>query len=388
MSSNVRKRCSATFLFFCLVLPVFALAQVQQRDTIRIPDILGYTTLKCDFHMHTVFSDGEVWPTVRVEEAWRNGLDVFSITDHVEQEYHSYQDDIRIDLNRSFELARTRAEALGLTIIRGAEITRDMPPGHFSAIFLQDVKPLQTSKWRDAVKAAYDQGAFIFWNHPGWIGQQPDGIAKWYDEHTELLEKGWLHGIEVVNQKAYYPEAQQWCLEHKLTMLGNSDAHQPIAMLYDSSSDAHRPMTLVFADNNSEESVKQALLARRTAIYWNNMLFGEDTYLKPVFERSIQILDPKITIIGTGLVYVQILNDSDVSLELVANGQVDEILFPIQITLRAGKTVLLPVRGRSVELSGSKEIKIPYRVNNLRITPLEGLPVELKLNVTFKKAKQ
>lgn len=338
--------------------------------------------------MHTVFSDGEVWPTVRVEEAWRNGLDVFSITDHVEQEYHSYRDDIRIDLTRSFELARARAEALGLTIIRGAEITRDMPPGHFSAIFLQDVNPLQTGEWRDAVKAAYDQGAFIFWNHPGWIGQQPDGIAKWYDEHTELLEKGWLHGIEVVNQKAYYPEAQQWCLEHKLTMLGNSDAHQPIAMLYDSSSDTHRPITLVFADNNSEESVQAALLARRTAVYWNNMLFGEDTYLKPIFERSIRILHPEITITGKDLVYVQIMNDSDISFELVANGQVDEILFPIRITLRAGKTVLLPVRGRSIELSGSKEIKIPYRVNNLRITPLEGLPVELKLNVTFNKAEQ
>ena len=25
--------------------------------------------------MHTVFSDGVVWPSVRVEEAWREGLD-------------------------------------------------------------------------------------------------------------------------------------------------------------------------------------------------------------------------------------------------------------------------------------------------------------------------
>lgn len=37
------------------------------RKEILIPDIAGYLTLKCDFHMHTVFSDGNVWPTVRVD---------------------------------------------------------------------------------------------------------------------------------------------------------------------------------------------------------------------------------------------------------------------------------------------------------------------------------
>ena len=43
------------------------------RKTINIPNILGYQTLKCDFHTHTVFSDGVVWPTVRIDEAWQEG---------------------------------------------------------------------------------------------------------------------------------------------------------------------------------------------------------------------------------------------------------------------------------------------------------------------------
>lgn len=30
------------------------------RKEINIPDILGYKTLKCDFHIHTIFSDGVV----------------------------------------------------------------------------------------------------------------------------------------------------------------------------------------------------------------------------------------------------------------------------------------------------------------------------------------
>ncbi len=54
------------------------------RQEILIPNIPGYITLKCDFHMHTVFSDGVVWPTVRVSEAWEDGLDAIAITDHIE----------------------------------------------------------------------------------------------------------------------------------------------------------------------------------------------------------------------------------------------------------------------------------------------------------------
>ena len=52
----------------------------------------------------------------------------------------------------------------------------------------------------DAVKAAIDQGAFIFWNHPGW--KQPDGRALWYAEQEEVFQKGWLHGLEIVNGTA------------------------------------------------------------------------------------------------------------------------------------------------------------------------------------------
>ena len=51
------------------------------REELHIPDILGFQTLKCDFHMHTVFSDGLVWPTVRIDEAYREGLDAIALTD-------------------------------------------------------------------------------------------------------------------------------------------------------------------------------------------------------------------------------------------------------------------------------------------------------------------
>ena len=55
------------------------------RMEMRIPNqINGFITLKGDLHTHTYFSDGSVSPDMRVDEAWKTGLDVLAITDHIE----------------------------------------------------------------------------------------------------------------------------------------------------------------------------------------------------------------------------------------------------------------------------------------------------------------
>ena len=103
--------------------------------TIRFPDIPGYKTLKCDLHQHTVFSDGSVWPDIRVMEALMDGLDAISLTEHLE--YQPHKEDLpHPDRNRSFNLALKEAKDHNLVIINGSEITRKMPPGHNNAIFL------------------------------------------------------------------------------------------------------------------------------------------------------------------------------------------------------------------------------------------------------------
>ena len=63
----------------CVVFAVGA-ASAYTPNKIVIPDIEGYKTLKCDFHMHTIFSDGNVWPTTRVKEAVWEGMDAIAIT--------------------------------------------------------------------------------------------------------------------------------------------------------------------------------------------------------------------------------------------------------------------------------------------------------------------
>lgn len=103
---KVKKVLVSAFLLATCLMNV----QAQRRNEIQVPDLDGYTTLKCDFHMHTVFSDGLVWPTVRVDEAYREGLDAISLTEHIE--YRPHKKDVVADHNRSFDLCQKQAEKL------------------------------------------------------------------------------------------------------------------------------------------------------------------------------------------------------------------------------------------------------------------------------------
>ena len=58
--------------------------QKYRRTEIILPQVKGYNIYKGDFHVHTIYSDGEVTPRERVREAWYDGMDVIAITDHLE----------------------------------------------------------------------------------------------------------------------------------------------------------------------------------------------------------------------------------------------------------------------------------------------------------------
>lgn len=379
-SSNYQKLILICFLIFFMINSI-SLAQTRVRTEVSIPDIPGYKTLKCDFHMHTVFSDGYVWPTIRTEEAWRHGLDAIAITDHIEYQPHKL--DIPTNHNRAAEIAMEEGQLLDILVIKGSEITRDMPPGHLNAIFINDAEKLNTKTWREAIKAAADQKAFIFWNHPGWKGQQSDGMAKWYQEHTELLENDFLHGIEVVNEKEYYPEAHRWCLEKNLTMLSNSDIHNPIQMDYDMPHGEYRPLTLVFAKERTIGAIKEALFNRRTAVYWNNLLIGKKEFLEPIFYNSIQIKNAEIVLKENEEKYIQIVNHSDIAYKLRINGEVSDIKVQSHVWLYSGKTVLYKIDNTDNTFKGEKKVSLPFQVENLKTSPDDILQVHLDLNITF-----
>ena len=332
------------------------------RYEIHFPDPPGYQTLACDLHMHTVFSDGLVWPTVRVQEAWRQGLDVISITDHVE--YQPHKDDVKTNHNRPFELVKDAARTVDLMLIRGTEITRDTPPGHFNAIFLEDIDKLDTPEFLDAIKAANEQGAFVFWNHQAWQGEEK---GSWLDVHTTMFDNKLFQGMEVCNGASYYPTAHKWCLEKNLTMVGNTDIHDTDLRTQSTAAD-HRTMTLVFATEKTPASLKEALLAGRTAVWYKDQLIGRKEHLEPLFYGAIQIEQP-ITRSGKS-VWLRIRNACDADIKLArsaGNG-------PAAITLPAQVTTLV----RMSTAADDTPLDLQYTATNFLIAPETGLPVVLK----------
>jgi len=354
-------------------------AQTRTRTELPFPDLPGFVTVRCDFHLHTVFSDGEVWPTVRAEEAWRDGLDAIAVTDHFE--YVPHKNDIPVNYARPYEIAHAYGEPLGVIVIRAGEITRGEPPGHMNALFLTNVAAVNQTNHSVAVKTALDQGGFLFWNHPGW--KQPGGKSVWYAEQEQYFTNGWLHGIEIVNGTDYDPIAHQWCLDKKLTMLGNSDVHDPVGFHYGTTPDTLRPMTLVFAKERTPEAIREALFARRTAVFSGGQLIGEAQFLEPLFQKSIEIVTPEIRIRGKGRAQVQIRNKSPMNFQLSFDSKLPELTVSPKAVLAAGKVSLVEVRAGSGRASGQQEVMLPCKVENALVTPNEGLSTTLRLKVQF-----
>ncbi len=88
----MKKLASAILLLFSISTLVAQNHSHLSSNAFSYPDIEGHVTLKTDLHIHTVFSDGNVWPTIRVQEALRENLDAISLTEHLE--YQPHKDDI------------------------------------------------------------------------------------------------------------------------------------------------------------------------------------------------------------------------------------------------------------------------------------------------------
>lgn len=299
-----------TLAFSLMTLALLAQAPHQHSRAIHFPDVPGYQTIVCDFHQHTVFSDGSVWPDIRVQEALRDSVDAISMTEHLEYQPHG-ADIPHPDRNRSYEITERSARPYDLLVIRGAEITRSLPPGHNNAIFIEDGNKLLIKDSVEVFREANRQGGFVFWNHANWIAQQRDGIATMTPTHEYLVKEGLLHGIEVVNDLTYSDEALQIALDYDLAIIGTSDIHGLVDWQFSIHEGGHRPVTLALCEEKSIAAIREAFFAKRTIAWFNNTLVGREEHLQPLINACLSV--EKAGYIGTSQVAeVDIMNDSDV----------------------------------------------------------------------------
>lgn len=300
-----------------------ALGKSAVRNVIDIPDIDGYKTLKCDFHVHTIFSDGKVWPDVRVDEAWQQGYDAIAMTDHIE--YRPFKEQVLGDLNESYKIAKKRADQIGFILISGTEITRSKPLGHLNALFITDANLMDIEDPLKAIDIARSQGAVILWNHPGW----PDDKSTMYDVHEKLIAEKKIDMVEVHNHMEYYPLTFGWINQYDLAPSANSDTHDAITNEYGTEK-LGRPITLVFAKERSEAAVKEALVARRTAALFDNILVAKKEWAEKLFWASVSY---RLIKSDTENSVVEMQNLSDIPF-VIQKSENEKVLLPAQKAIR------------------------------------------------------
>lgn len=348
---------------FAASLPAFAQSKLNNH-----PDLPGYVTLTGDFHVHTDFSDGLVWPTIRVDEAVKEGIDIIAITDHIEYLPHKEYFPKDMSFNTSYNIAAPYAKDRNVLLVKAVEITRPMPTGHFNCLFVEDIDKLNKPDFMKVMEEANRQGAFVFWNHPGWKSQQPDGIPKFHADQEALLRKGWLHGVEFYNTKYAYNFVLDWCNERSLTVFANSDVHVAVSDFWEKEKGEVRPVTLVFAKDRSLNGVKEALKNGRTlALFHGDSLGGKKEWAEAYFHSSVKV-EASHSEDKDGI-WMQVVNKSSVPYRLTNINQQAE---PKQVYIKPNGVTLIRVSKNSPDTH-------KFVVGNVLVADKKSLEIELKL---------
>ena len=386
---------------------------INEDRKISFPNTNEYLVIVSDLHTHSVFSDGHVWPNIRVEEALRDGLDVLAITEHLEYQPHIefLPNKNRNDAFKEALLANKNNE--DLLVINGAEITRIPPAGHINAIFIKDANLLfnddesniplaqellkqypEAAAWEEnktirdyyaltsvwpvekAVDAANAQGGFIFWNHSWWTPQSPQGISVLTDFHKKLIQENKLHGIEIANGINYSDEAFQIAIDNDLTIIGTSDVHNLIDWDYSFYKGKHRPVTLILSKGKSENTIKQALFEGRTIVWFKNNLIGLEDNLLPLLRSSLSLKSMGYQS-ETLILEVLIENKSDAKMILrnLSKYTLSQNTNFFEIDPHSKKIIEI----KTVE--ALKNIELVFSVENAFVAPKENAHLSFKLRI-------
>ena len=130
-------------------------------------------------------------------------------------------------------------------------------------------------------------------------------------------------------------------------------------------------MTLVFARERTGDSIREALIDRRTAVWVNDLVIGRKKYLEPLFYAAVE-LSPPHYIDGRRRKYVKIHNRSDFLLEIAfRSGAVGAYFDDMILQPRSSQILIFDTQYDTVEAV----------VRNFLIGPQEPLPVRFGLNL-------
>ena len=195
------------------------------------PKLHARRPLRCDFHIHTLYSDGKSSPAEMAVRGRELGLDVAVITDH-----NAYP----ASLEAMAEVAR-----LGLNVVTGPGEEVSGPNWHLlsvgadaaiyalgqeSGAFLNEAEwKYEAMHW--AIRAIQAHGGRAYLAHPYWSVERGFHLpSPWYDR---VLEEGLLDGVELLGDVLHENNFRSLARYRdflaaggRIPILGNSDTHR------------------------------------------------------------------------------------------------------------------------------------------------------------------
>lgn len=201
----------------------------------NLPASAGREWLACDFHSHTVHSDGGLEIVALADLATSRGLDVLAVTDHNTVSHHAH-------------LAAAGAHA-GVVLLPGQEVTTD--EGHANVFgdvgWIDFRQPAET--WR---REAAARGALMSVNHP-WAGD-----CSW---RQALREPAPLVEMWHSTWDRRDPEPFDAWHDHGTIAIGGSDFHRHGQWVT-----LGEPTTWVEAEDRSVDAILAAMRDGRVAV--------------------------------------------------------------------------------------------------------------------------
>ena len=343
------------------------------RKEVILPAVNGYNAYKADLHMHSTYSDGVMKYTGRgrVHEAWRDGLDIIAVTDHMSVKV--YEDKAGVPTPETDKAKRGArpaqavkdavklGDSYGILVIPGVEITGNPKTlGHFNALFTTNNKEIFDYDPMQAIRNARKQGAMIMQNHPGWRQSTLEQNQFVKDVYAEKL----VDGIELTNGHFFYPRALDTAKENKLFLAATTDIHGTTAETYRENHHL-RNMTIIFAKELSSEAIRDGLEKRRTLAYSFGVLGGEESLLRDFFQASIETRKLAVTLTKTKKKAQRVMLTNKTSIPFTLRfGKGNHVTLPamssIITTVKPGKPVQCTVLNMWYGVNQHPVVKLKY----------------------------
>jgi len=245
-------------LLLTFVGTVRSLSIYSFTQTLTVPNSSGdYVILKCEFHMHTTYSDGEYTPSEMVIYYKNHGYDVVAVTDHTSI----------LGWHEGIAEAKATGDSVGVIVIEGGEISFRWADGsqkHVLGLFCHAMD--STNKVTDLTpqeifEDIHAKGGIGVVAHP-WMGT---GWNNWQNYQYASYIDGWEYEPYAISS-----EYRNWLLTSGKIYLFNHDAHG----YWLGNSEWGKSHTLLIAKSKSESGVREALEARRIVVSHGGIYYG------------------------------------------------------------------------------------------------------------------